>query len=200
MVSLIAMHVQETDGLQSELFRSHSTISNLIILPEGTCCHRAAQYFLSKIVSAKQLINAVEVITVASFYKGKEKLEQIQGGECTLMLIPDISDANRLIMQTPGWNWDPNLSFPLPNPPLYFAKANTATVSGGSNRCATITGLQALLKNDPEFKQPENFEFYNVLTTQDAAIAAIKGEARYCITNEAGISKSKNRLQSVLQL
>jgi len=193
------MHIQETGKRRSEFFRSTSTISNLIILPEGTCCHRAAQYFLTEIVSMTQL-DTIDIITVASFSKGKEKLEQMKSGEGALMLIPDINEANRLVMQAPGWNWVPDLSFPLPNPPLHFAKINTATMPGHSNRCATIPELQPLLKSNPHFKEPSNFEFYNVLTTQDAVRAVLEDEANYCITNETGMTKSKNRLKSVLQL
>lgn len=200
MVLFVAMQVQETGKLQSEFFRSGGTISNLIILPEGTCCHRAAQYFLSEIISTRRLAETVEIIMVASFHKGKEKLEQMEGGEGTLMLIPDISEANRLVMQTPGWNWNPSFSFPLPNPPLHFARTTTATMSSHPNRCATIPELQPLLTNNPHFKEPSNFEFYDVLTTQDAVRAVLESEATYCITNEAGMTRSKNRLRSVLQL
>ncbi len=200
VVLFAAMHIQESGKLQSEFFRFTSSIRNLIILPEGTCCHRAAQYFLSEIVSARQSVASVEIITVASFAQGKDKLEQMTGGEEILMLIPDINEANKFVMQVPGWNWVPNLSFALPNPPLHYAKANTTTASNYLNRCATIPELHPLLKNNPQFNEPSNFEFYDVLTTQDAAMAVLEGQANYCITNEAGLTKSKNRLNSVLRL
>ncbi len=194
------MHIQEAGKPPSNVFRSAGAISNLIILAEGTCCHRAAQYFLSNIVSARQLVDTVNIITVASFAKGIEKLEQMDDDEGTLMLIPDINEANRLVMEAPGWNWVPGLSFSLPNPPLYFAKTSAINMPSHLHRCATIPELQLLLKNSPRFEEPSGFEFYDVLTTQDAVRAVLEGEATYCITNEAGITKSQNRLQSVLQL
>ena len=174
------------------------TVNQLVVLPGGTCCHRAAQYFLTKVLTLDLIADTIQIITVASFWEGKAKLEQMNTGIGTGMLVPDISEVNRLITESAGWNWEPKLSFPLPNPPLYLSQSKVPSYP--QYRCATIPDFQPLLNNDLRFEKPENSQFYDVLTTQDAAIAVIEGNADYCITNEAAMIKSKGRLNPIFQL
>ena len=168
---------------------------HLYILPEGTCCYRAAQHF------AQTTPSNPEMVVVASFYDGMNRLKELGGGdEGNYLLVPDISEANAVITEAPGWSWEPSLSFALENPPLHYAKSKRSTVPNHQNRCASIPALQPLLENNPMFARPEMFEFHDVHSTQEAAIAAIEGEAGFCITNQSGLDKAKGKLDSILTL
>lgn len=175
---------------------SSSVINHLYVLPEGTCCFRAALHLAKS--NAKP---PPEFIIAASFYEGMSKVKDASGGpEGSYLLVPDISEANAVITEAPGWNWSPELSFALPNPPLHYAKSKGATVPNHQSRCASIPALRPLLLNDPRFQKPEKFEFHDVHSTQEAAIAATEGEAGFCITNEEGLKKAKRELSSILVL
>jgi hypothetical protein len=174
-----------------------SDLKTLVILPEGTCCHRAALYFLKSFYKHSA---AVSLVTVNSFYEGMETCEKLDQGRAVGILIPDISEVNGVITWTQGFSCRKDLSFYLANPPLHFAASTISTPPAHRGRCSTIPALRSALENDPDFRRPDGFKFHDVHTTQEAAIAAAEGESHYCLTNEAGLKRAGKRLRSILKL
>lgn len=174
-----------------------SALKTLVVLPEGTCCHRAALYFLKKIYPHGA---AVSLMAVNSFYEGMETCKKLDQGRSVGILIPDINEVNGVITWSQGFSCRKDLSFYLANPPLHFAVSAISTTPAHHGRCSSIPALRSALERNPDFQHPDGFKFHDVHTTQEAALAAAEGESQYCLTNEAGLKRAGKRLRSILKL
>lgn len=152
--------------------------THLVVLPKGTCCHRAADWLQRDRKFRGKLTE------VTSFYEGRRLLEEKPSISASL-LIPDIAEINPILTEAPGWDWV--YSFALANPPLFLAKSKKPVTPSLRGRCFTIPALRPLLEGDTQFQQqsfPSGFQCADSTSTFAAAEATAEGGAGYCVTNK----------------
>ena len=153
--------------------RSHRVMT----LEPGTCCFRAASYFIEHAFEEQP-----DLVVVPTFAEG---ILRASGHPADIVLLPHVHETCGRLTTDIDWHQIVDLTFPYENPPLLLAR-RPGVVANTPLRCATIHRLKTLLDDN----ETAAFQFAIVDTTQDAARAcASPAGPEVCVTNQHGAER-----------
>ncbi len=156
-------------------------IEEIHCLEEGTCSHRATQYFLKNIGDQGSHLKTHEW---PSFYMAEDgaKKENTR----SIILVPHFHHMIFLeLTYSDHWKFHQEIHLTIPNPPLYLASKEKPKQKHRSP-CTAVQQLKKLLLPE-DLIDPSDIN--DAENTQRAALDVYNKKAKTCITNEHALKK-----------